>query len=375
MSQLFRVGIVGCGNIADNHFQSYSSVPGVEVIGVCDIDLARARTFAAERNIVRAVGSVRELIALGIDAISVCTPHPTHEAVVTEAAAAGVHILCEKPVATDVASAERMVLAAEQHKVTFGVVFQRRFWPGAQALRAAIDDGRLGQPVLGHCQVLLHRGTDYYNTAAWRGTWAADGGGVLMTQAIHYIDLLQWFMGDPVEVSAKAGTFVLGDTIEVEDTAAALITFASGAVATLSATVAASPNLGTRIVVTGTSGATVNVTEYPEGSDAVNDLWAVPGEERAGSVFAGGLTGDIPVAEVNSGLLPLHRLQVADFVEAVRTGRAPSVSGREAMKSLQIVSAVYESARTGQPVRIGAASGETRRFNHLTPSLVEAASR
>lgn len=372
MSRPFRVGIVGCGNIADNHFQSYSALPDVEIAGVCDVDLGRARAFAAERGITGAVGSVRELIGLGINALSVCTPHPTHEAVVTEAAAAGVHVLCEKPVATDVAAAERMVLAAEHHNVTFGVVFQRRFWPGAQALRAAIDDGRLGQPMLGHCQVLLHRGTDYYNAAAWRGTWAADGGGVLMTQAIHYIDLLQWFMGDPVEVSAKAGTFVLGDAIEVEDTAAALITFASGAVATLSATVAASPNLGTRIIVTGSSGATVNVTEYPEGSDAVNDLWAVPGEERATTVFTDGLTGDIPVSEVNARLLPLHRLQIADFVEAARTGRAPCVSGREAMKSLQIVAAVYESARTGQPVRISATAGESRHFTHLTSSLVAA---
>jgi predicted dehydrogenase len=226
--------------------------------------------------------------------------------------------------------------------------------------------------MLGHCQVLLHRGTDYYNAAAWRGTWAADGGGVLMTQAIHYIDLLQWFMGDPVEVSAKAGAFVLGETIEVEDTAAALITFASGAVATFSATVAASPNLGTRIVVTGSNGATVNVTEYPEGSDAVNDLWAVPGQERAGTVFADGLTGDIPVAEVNATLLPLHKLQVADFVDAVRTGRAPVVSGREAMKSLQIVTTVYESARTGLPVRIGSTSGESPRFTHLSDSLAAA---
>ncbi|MGY3317328.1 Gfo/Idh/MocA family protein [Arthrobacter sp. TE12232] len=371
MSHPFRVGIVGCGNIADNHFQSYSSLPDVEIAGVCDVDLGRAQAFAAERGIAAAVGSVRELIDLGIDALSVCTPHPTHEAVVTEAAVAGVHILCEKPVATDVAAAERMVLAAERHNVTFGVVFQRRFWPGAQALRAAIDDGRLGRPMLGHCQVLLHRDTDYYNAAAWRGTWAADGGGVLMTQAIHYIDLLQWFMGDPVEVSAKAGTFVLGEAIEVEDTAAALITFASGAVATLSATVAAAPNLGTRLVVTGSNGATVNVTEYPEGSDAVNDLWAVPGEEQAGTVFSDGLTGDIPVSEVNARLLPLHKLQVADFVGAVRAGRAPCVSGREAMKSLQIVAAVYESARTGLPVRIGSTSVQSPRFTHMSNSLAE----
>ncbi|MCU1636874.1 MAG: gfo/Idh/MocA family oxidoreductase, partial [Cryobacterium sp.] len=221
MSGQFRVGIVGCGNISDNHFQSYSSLADVEVVGVCDVDLARARDFASDRGIAHAVGSVQELIALGIDALSVCTPHPTHEAVVTTAAEAGVHVLCEKPIATDVASAERMVQAAEHNGVTLGVVFQRRFWPGAQALRAAIDDGRLGQPMLGHCQVLLHRGTEYYDAAEWRGTWAADGGGVLMTQAIHNIDLLQWFMGDPVEVSAKAGAFVLGDSIEVEDTAAA----------------------------------------------------------------------------------------------------------------------------------------------------------
>jgi UDP-N-acetyl-2-amino-2-deoxyglucuronate dehydrogenase len=373
MSGQFRVGIVGCGNISDNHFQSYSSLADVEVVGVCDVDLARARDFASDRGIAHAVGSVQELIALGIDALSVCTPHPTHEAVVTTAAEAGVHVLCEKPIATDVASAERMVQAAEHNGVTLGVVFQRRFWPGAQALRAAIDDGRLGQPMLGHCQVLLHRGTDYYDAAEWRGTWAADGGGVLMTQAIHNIDLLQWFMGDPVEVSAKAGAFILGDSIEVEDTAAALITFASGAIATLAATVAASPNLGTRIIVTGSNGATVNVTEYPEGSDAVNDLWAIPGEERAGTVFADGLSGDIPVAEVNARLLPLHKLQVADFVDAVRTRRAPAVSGQEAMKSLQIVAAIYESARTGLPVKIGTPDELPRQFAHLDSQAAEPA--
>jgi UDP-N-acetyl-2-amino-2-deoxyglucuronate dehydrogenase len=373
MSGQFRVGIVGCGNISDNHFQSYSSLADVEVVGVCDVDLARARDFASDRGIAHAVGSVQELIALGIDALSVCTPHPTHEAVVTTAAEAGVHVLCEKPIATDVASAERMVQAAKHNGVTLGVVFQRRFWPGAQALRAAIDDGRLGQPMLGHCQVLLHRGTDYYDAAEWRGTWAADGGGVLMTQAIHNIDLLQWFMGDPVEVSAKAGAFILGDSIEVEDTAAALITFASGAIATLAATVAASPNLGTRIIVTGSNGATVNVTEYPEGSDAVNDLWAIPGEERAGTVFADGLSGDIPVAEVNARLLPLHKLQVADFVDAVRTRRAPAVSGQEAMKSLQIVAAIYESARTGLPVKIGTPDELPRQFAHLDSQAAEPA--
>lgn len=364
MTGQFRVAVVGCGNIADNHCQGYAALPDVDVVAVCDVDLARARAFAARHGIGRAVGSVAELVTLGLDAVSVCTPHPTHEAVVTEASAAGVHILCEKPIAVSSAAAERMVRTAEAAGVTLGVVFQRRFWPAAQQLRAAIDDGKLGTPMLGHCRVLLHRGRDYYESAAWRGTWAADGGGVLMTQAIHNIDLLQWFMGRPVEAFAKAGTFVLADAIEVEDSAAAVLTFDSGAVATLSATVGASPGLGTQITVTGSSGATVCLSEYPEGANAVADLWAIRGEQRAGSVFDAGFQADQPVTEVNAALLPLHRRQIEDFVAAVRNGRPPAVTGREAITSLQIVEAVYESARSGRPVPIGAPAPETT-FEHL----------
>lgn len=308
--------------------------------------------------------------------MSVCTPHPTHEAVVLEATSGGAHVLCEKPIAVEAEAAERMVRSAERHGVTLGVVFQRRFWPGAQALRTAIDEGRLGRPMLAHCQVLLHRGVDYYDAAPWRGTWAADGGGVLMTQAIHNLDLLQWFMGQPVEVAAKAGTFVLDGTIEVEDTAAALITFSSGAIATLSATVAASPGLGTRITVTGSNGASVDVAEYPEGSDAVNDLWTLPGQERASSVFTSGLVDDVPVSEVNARLLPLHRLHISDFVEAIRTGHEPAVTGKDALNSLRIVRAVYESARTGQPVRIDAHSdAAAQEFAHLNNQAVREMAR
>lgn len=348
-----RVGIVGCGNIADTHYRAYRGIPGVEVIGVCDVDAARARAFADERGIAGAHGSVTELLDSSPDAISVCTPHPTHEVVVVEAAAAGVAILCEKPIAADLAAAERMIAATATAGVRFGVVFQRRFWPGMQRLRAAIDDGRFGRPMLAHSQILLHRGADYYEAAAWRGTWAADGGGVLMTQAIHNLDLLQWFLGTPVEVSAKAGTFVNSGLMEVEDIAAALITFASGAVATVTATVAAQPNLGTRLTVTGETGATAVLTEYPEGADAVPEVWTVRGEESLSPVLTGHLLPDLGVAEVNARLLPLHRRTVEDVVDAVRTDRDPLVTGADALASLRIVRAVYDSARTGLPVTIG----------------------
>ncbi|MDD0856810.1 Gfo/Idh/MocA family oxidoreductase [Arthrobacter alpinus] len=190
-----RVGIVGCGNISRNHIEAFSAIDNTEVVAVCDVDLARAQSTAKAWNIGTAVDSVAALLALGLDIVSVCTPHPTHETVVVEAAAAGVHVLCEKPISVDVASAERMVAACEAAGVKFGVLFQRRFWPAARQLRDAIDDGTLGVPILGQVSVLLHREAEYYSADAWRGTWETDGGGVLMTQAIHYIDLLQWYMG------------------------------------------------------------------------------------------------------------------------------------------------------------------------------------
>ncbi|MCQ4080873.1 Gfo/Idh/MocA family oxidoreductase [Streptomyces sp. RB6PN25] len=365
-----RVGIVGCGNIADNHYQAYQQIHGVDIVAVCDVDLDRARAFAAERCIPHAVASVAELVELDLNAISVCTPHPTHEAVVTAAARAKVNVLCEKPIAADVAAAERMVAAAREAGITLGVVFQRRYWPSMQRLRRAIDDGRFGLPMLAHCQVLLHRGSEYYGAAPWRGTWVADGGGVLMTQAIHNIDLLQWFLGDPVEVSAKAGTFVHRGIIEVEDTAAALVTFASGAIATVTATVAARPNLGTRLTVTSDRGATVVLTEYPEGADALEEVWTVRGEQALTPSLAGALQPDMPVSEVNARLLRLHRRHVADFIDALRTGREPFVTGEEALKSLRIVQAVYQSTRTGLPVAIGECSVNPA-FRHLDAAAQE----
>ena len=158
-------------------------------------------------------------------------------------------MLCEKPIAIDLGAAGRMTAACDAAGVTLGVLFQRRFWPAAQRIRAAIDDGTLGTPFLGHASVLLHRDPSYYTADPWRGTWATDGGGVLTTQAVHYIDLLQWFMGDCVEVTAAHTT--VKHPIEVEDTAVAMLRFASGGLATLAASTALTPGLGTRVLVTG----------------------------------------------------------------------------------------------------------------------------
>jgi predicted dehydrogenase len=230
--------------------------------------------------------------------------------------------------------------------VTLGVLFQRRFWPAAQRIRAAIDDGTLGTPFLGHASVLLHRDTTYYTADPWRGTWATDGGGVLTTQAVHNIDLLQWFMGECVEVGAVHAT--VKHPVEVEDTAVATLRFASGGLATLAASTALTPGLGTRVLVTGPGG-TVGLAEYPEGSEAVNDIWAVPGAESVRAPFGAGLSGDIPLSAINGSLAPFHAVQIAEFVDAVRAGREPAVTGREATRSLAVLTALYASAKSGRP--------------------------
>lgn len=354
MTRKLRVGIAGCGNIADNHYQAYKSTDHVDVVGVCDIDPARATAFASQRNIPNGVHSVEELLELGLDIISVCTPHPTHEDVVLKAAAAGVHVLCEKPISISAESARGMIKAAEEAGVKLGVLFQRRFWPAAARIREAIDDGRIGEPVLGDCSMILHRDQAYYDSADWRGTWTTDGGGVLMTQGIHYIDLLQWYMGEVVEVSARMRTCFF-ERIEVEDVAVATLTFNSGGLATVHATTGANPSLGARVRVTGATGASASVAEFPEGAAGVNDLWAVPGEAGHQDVLAAGLGRNIPIEQINAELMPFHRLQVQDFISAVRNGTAPAVTGQEALKSLEIIAAIYDSARLGRPLRLAEA--------------------
>ena len=285
-----RIGIAGCGAISRNHLEAFRALDDTVIVGVCDIDLQRAKDTAKAWEIPAAVNTVQELLGMDLDIISVCTPHPTHEEVVLQAAAAGVNVLCEKPIATVLASAERMVQACDDAGVKLGVLFQRRFWPAAQRIRIAIDDGTLGRPIMGQCSVMLHREPEYYSRDAWRGTWANDGGGVLMTQAIHYIDLLQWFMGDVAEVYGKINTYKHGEHIEVEDSATAVITFTSGAMATLEASTAVSPSLGVQIRVTGETGASASLTEFPEGSDGRVDLWAAAGTISTEPVYPEGLT-------------------------------------------------------------------------------------
>ncbi|MGD9713787.1 MAG: Gfo/Idh/MocA family protein [Thermomicrobiales bacterium] len=339
-----KTGLIGCGNIGPAHADALSTLPESEFWACCDTDAGRAANMASTYGVPHAFSDIDEFLASGIEALMVCTPHKSHEAIVTRAAEAGVHVLCEKPIAVELDQADRMIAAADAAGITFGVVFMRRFWPAAQRIRRAIDNGDIGWPTMGMCQSLLWRPESYYAQADWRGTWAGEGGGVLMNQAVHVIDMLQWFMGPVAEVYGRCATLVHGDYIDVEDTVSATMTFESGGLGIVQAITTVDPQLGFRVSVHGSNGASLSVWENPEGSQGYNDTWSLDGsgedrarwevEERGKQGFPG-----------------FHKLQIEDFLQAIIDDRPPAVTGAEARKSLAIIQAIYASSRSGLPVR------------------------
>ena len=339
-----RAGLIGCGNIAKIHASGLARSPNVTFAACCDVDESRARAMAEEHGAPHVFASPEALLASGeVDAVMVCTPHPSHAAVVVAAAEAGVHILCEKPITIDLTEADRMVETARQAGVKFGVIFQRRWWPAAQRIRQAIDAGKLGRLTLGECAVRIWRSADYFGSAAWRGTWANEGGGVLMNQAVHAIDQFQWFMGPAVEVVGRYATLRHGAYIDVEDTAVATVVFANGALGTIQAASSFNPGFGFRVAVHGDADAAVSVWEREEGQQGVNDIWTIPGEEP--------LREEWEQAEQNRpGFPSFHHEQIQDFAEAILEDREPLVTGEEGRKSLELILAIYESSRTGAAV-------------------------
>ncbi|UBH07169.1 oxidoreductase [Leucobacter sp. Psy1] len=348
-SQILRVGIVGCGKIAINHAKALNAIPEVALAAVCDVDQTRAEAFAEAFGASRAYSDLEEMLASGLDAVMICTPHPIHEQGVLAAARHGLHVLCEKPIAVSIEEADRMVAATEAAGVKFGVVFQRRFWPAAQRVRDALAAGKLGTPAVGSLTVRLGRDAEYYSEP-WRGRWDTEGGGVLINQGVHYVDMLLWLMGEPTRVYGTTRTVKHGAYIEVEDTAVAVIEFSSGAVATLQAGTTFAPGLGTSVFISDARGRAVTVTEHPEGAPGINDIWTIPGETDYQSYLATDIEADPPLASIHEGLAPFHAEQIEEFVQAVAQDRDPLVTGADALRALEVILAVYESSRSGEAV-------------------------
>jgi UDP-N-acetyl-2-amino-2-deoxyglucuronate dehydrogenase len=337
-------GIVGTGVIASLHAAAIKSLPDARLAAVTDVVPGAAGAFAAARGGAAEPGLDALLARPDVDVVCVCGPSGLHAEIGIRAARAGKHLVVEKPVDVTLAAADRLLAAARQAGVTLTVMSQHRFDPGVTELKRLIDDGALGRLVLGEASTKWYRTQAYYDGAPWRGTWAMDGG-ALLNQGIHYVDLLRWCMGPAVEVTAVCTTQAHG--IEVEDTALAIVRFASGAVGTIGATTAAYPGFPQRLEITGTDG-TVTIEDGRLVRSALRGTAgaaqpAEPGQGRPGSAAVDPAALDAAV----------HAAQLADLLAAVDEEREPAVSGESGREALEIVRAVYESSRTGRPVTLG----------------------
>jgi UDP-N-acetyl-2-amino-2-deoxyglucuronate dehydrogenase len=338
MTRYLEIGfaILGAGMIAEYHAQAIAANAenGARLVAIGHYDPQRFAEI--EHRFGVPCQTEQELLANPqVNVLCICTPSGQHAQQTIAAAQAGKHVLVEKPMATRLEDADAMITACDQNQVTLGVVFPSRTKPVFQRIHSAIQTGELGELTLGLVNLPYYRSQAYYEQAAWRGTWALDGGGVLMNQGIHQVDLLAWFMGDPVSVSAHALT--LGRQVEVEDTLCASLHFATGALAAINATVTAAPGFPPRLEIYGTRGG-VQV----EG-DTVMRWWSgdTPREENslAAQPSAAGAGAD-PRGISTAG----HVALVSDFILALQENRPPLVDGAEGRRSLAIVISIYQAA-------------------------------
>ena len=338
-----RFALIGAGTIAAIHAAAIDDIPDAEVAVVYNRGAARGRALAAKLG-VPYVATVEEAVNRDdVDAVIVCTPNGQHEEPALLAAAAGKHILVEKPLEVTLDRIDRMAAAAEDAGVILACVFQQRYARGIQEAKAAMDAGRLGQLVMADAYVKWHRPQSYYDSS-WHGGWEDDGGGALMNQAIHTIDLLQWLT--PPVANVIAHTAILAHTaMETEDTAAAVLTYANGAMGVIQGATSCWPGDGARLELHGTRGTII----LEEGQIIAWKLQDADPNEEARMLNLETGTGS-GAADPKAIGTELHRRQVADMVDAIRNGRPPAVDAAEARKSVEIIRAIYHAAAQGRPV-------------------------
>jgi len=341
--------IVGTGSIADFHAAAISQAEGAVLRSVFSRGQEKARAFA-EKNGSSAAASLEELLAdPELDAVCITTPSGAHAEVALAALAAGKHVLCEKPLDVSLAKVDAMIDAAKNSGKILAGVFQARLGANARRLRDAIQAGRFGRLTLATCHIKWWRDQNYYDSGGWRGTWDLDGGGCLMNQGIHGVDLLQWLVGMPVEVSAMTATLA-HERIEVEDTAVATLKFSSGALGIIEASTSAWPGFQRRIEISGDRGSAIldgDTLKFWQFQDEQEGDEAIRNEANQGAAPGGGASD--PRAIGTEG----HRLLIEDLVRVIRTGGTPAISGPEGRNAVEIILAIYQSAREGRPVQLG----------------------
>jgi UDP-N-acetyl-2-amino-2-deoxyglucuronate dehydrogenase len=347
--QKLRFAVVGAGFIGGVHARELAGLEEAEVVAVVDTDLDKARKLADAHGADASTDLDTVLRRADVDAVTICTPSGLHAYGAVAALDAGKHVVVEKPLDVSLAAADRIIDAEKRSGRTVAVISQHRFDRSTEKVLQAVRDGHLGTVTSAIASHAWWRGQTYYDSGDWRGTWALDGGGAIMNQTVHTINLMVTAVGTPVEVFAYTGCLA-HERIEVEDTAVAVVKFASGALGMIHGTTAAYPGLDASLRVFGSKGSAVI------SNDELVFLHGNAGDapEIAMSEMTGlnQVTADDALSPEDVPLGHAHRRQLADFVDAVRTGRPPRVGTADARTSLSVILALYESAATGRPVRL-----------------------
>ena len=342
------IGIVGCGMIANFHARAIKDANGANLVGVAARRSEAATEFAASHGC-RGFESLEEMLAdPEIQAVSICTPSGAHMDPAVAAAKAGKHVVVEKPLEITTERCDKIIKACDEAGVRLSVTFQSRFHEASKLMRKAIQQGRFGKITMGDAYVKWYRSQEYYDSGAWRGTWNLDGGGALMNQAIHSVDLLLWLMGDVKELSAMTATLT-HERIEVEDIAIANLRFANGALGVIEATTTAYPGALKRVEISGSHGTAVleeeDITtwEFAESNEEDERIR----KEMAGKTETGGGAAD-PAAIGHHG----HTMLFEEVVASINEDRPSILDGHEGRRSVEVIEAIYKSAKTGEIVQL-----------------------
>jgi predicted dehydrogenase len=354
-----RSALTGCGKVGQIQARALQSLPESEFVAVCDSDWSRAAAFA-ETYGARPYTDVPAMIAeSGAQAVFICTPHPLHARPAILAAEADVHVLVEKPLAANLEDCDAMLAAARESGVKLGVISQRRWYEPVLRMKRAIESGKIGRPVLGTFTMYSWRDEAYYRSDPWRGRWDTEGGGVLINQSPHMIDLLVWLMDDQVAEVSGYWANLNHPYVEVEDSAVAILRFRGGGLGSIVTSLSQRPGIHTKVHIHGSSGASVGVETdrgatfiagmTPIAEPPLNDLWTIPGEEGRLEAFQ---AEDRARFAAIDAITHYHALQIQDFLRAILEDRPPRVTGEDGRNVVALVQAIYRSNRERRPIRL-----------------------
>jgi len=342
------IGIVGCGMIANFHAKAIADTEGAKLVACVDRNPDLASAFG-EKQGCRPHSTLESMLAdPDVQAVSICTPSGVHLDPAVAAAEAGKHVIVEKPLEITTERCDQIISACEKAGVRLTVTFQSRFHESSKLMKKAVEADRFGKITMGDAYVKWYRSQEYYDSGAWRGTWALDGGGALMNQAIHSVDLLVWLMGPVAEISAMTATMT-HERIEVEDVAVANLKFNSGALGVIEATTTSYPGALKRIEISGSHGSAVLEEEdlkdwqFAEETDEDEQIRL----EMTGQTDSGGGAAD-PSAINHHG----HTMVFEEFISSIIEDRPSLVDGHEGRRSVEVIQAIYESAKSGQRVKL-----------------------